>query len=317
MLSENSDMQVSKNTRCNQRRRLGAISEFCERQQDLPKLVEVKRDRSPRDPEYMNVLLNERIKMLFTVIPKSASTTWRSILAAATGKVKPRGSHPNFHNIEKLNDVGITSLSDISTVDREKILKTYYKVLIVRNPFDRLISAFDDKFHHNFIYGDTRMALRYINETYRSISNHVVFGKAPNTTDVPVTEFLRLVLDENAPYNKHWDFQAKLSHICQIKYDYIIKVETMEDDSKPIFDRLLKDNATSLFLRRGNSHRATGEYDAYYNRWLKQMSEVPLNMADKLKEFFQVDMEAFGYGLKRDSDQQYYATCSYNDDKCC
>ena len=129
-----------------------------------------------------------------------------------------------------------------------------------------------------------------------------------------------MVLDKKAPYNKHWDLQVHLSYICAIKYDYLIKTETMNDDSEPILHLLsmgLHEDA-QLVMRRGNTKRGINQVDLDFNRPLPQMDTLLTTELAAITGHLAPDMRAFGYAWKKNQNGSIIATCGYHDNlNCC
>ena len=54
-------------------------------------------------------------------------------------------------------------------------------------------------------------------------------------------EFLRYLVDKNpvsTPRNEHWENFWSLCYPCDINYDYILKLDTIEKDSDYLFEQL-------------------------------------------------------------------------------
>ena len=122
-------------------------------------------------------------------------------------------------------------LSDYDWQEIEYRIKNYYKMVMVRNPYERLLSAYRDKFE-NGIKNQT-IDNNYLPEnkdTYETTTFH---------------EFLTVIVKMNAnasfsydPYlsEASWEFGMKLNpnwakytsvcHPCHIHYDHIGKFET-------------------------------------------------------------------------------------------
>ena len=92
----------------------------------------------------------------------------------------------------------------------QTIAKTWQKMVVVREPFQRLLSAYRNKIEPNRTdyFGQVS---KKIAKDYGNSERHATFS-----------EFLRFYLDEKEP-NEHWDSFASLAQPCKYDYKYILK----------------------------------------------------------------------------------------------
>ena len=101
------------------------------------------RDSSEKDLDFSNFIVLEQYKLVCCSVPKVACTVWKRILANLEGYNITNGVH-------KKTKGKLRILSNYTTEDRSKILKTYKKFMFVRDPFERLLSAYKDCFWGRF-----------------------------------------------------------------------------------------------------------------------------------------------------------------------
>lgn len=112
-------------------------------------------------------------------------------------------------------------------------LKTYFKFFIVRDPFERLISAFKDKFVHN-----PRFEPWYRHEIAPGIIRKYRRNRT-ETRGIQFEDFVRYLGDPNhrwldlqfGDHIIHWVTYVELCAPCEIKYSVIGHHETLEDDA--------------------------------------------------------------------------------------
>uniref|UniRef100_A0A8I5NLW7 Carbohydrate sulfotransferase n=1 Tax=Papio anubis TaxID=9555 RepID=A0A8I5NLW7_PAPAN len=94
------------------------------------------------------IFVCDKHRILFCQTPKVGNTQWKKVLIVLNGAFPSIEEIPEnvVHDHEKN---GLPRLSSFSDAEIQKRLKTYFKFFIVRDPFERLISAFKDKFVHN------------------------------------------------------------------------------------------------------------------------------------------------------------------------
>ncbi|KYO41422.1 carbohydrate sulfotransferase 10 isoform C [Alligator mississippiensis] len=94
------------------------------------------------------IFVCDKHKILFCQTPKVGNTQWKKVLIVLNGAFSSIEEIPEniVHDHEKN---GLPRLSSFSDSEIQKRLNLYFKFFIVRDPFERLISAFKDKFVHN------------------------------------------------------------------------------------------------------------------------------------------------------------------------
>lgn len=165
-------------------------------------------------------------------------------------------------------------------------LKHYLKFLFVRHPFERILSAFRNKFENYNSYFHQRFG-RVILERFR-----------PNATaedletgdSVKFSEFVEYLLDpqtkKNGPLNDHWRPVYEMCHPCFIWYDVIGKYERLNKEAQYV---LQKANLSSITFPRINRTTDTlnllGQYFGNLNS----------TVIFKLYQAYAFDFKMFGY----------------------
>lgn len=122
-------------------------------------------------------------EVIYCSIPKVASTTWKTILVRSLDARSAADQMPE-HAVENdrfLRSVGLRFLSTFSRKEAEKRVETYFKFVVVRHPFDRIVSAYRDKIARFNPYGAKireHLANRYAEEA----NGEKVFGAQRQTT---------------------------------------------------------------------------------------------------------------------------------------
>ena len=140
--------------------------------------------------------------------------------------VKMHAQSKNWWNLTKEQQVGHFdgSVGDILSF------------VMVRHPFDRLVSAYYDKI---IGVGKWPKTVKLIEES---------FGDNDTSTQVTPTEFIEFVINEGQKknlykINEHWRPQIANCPFCAFSYDVYAKYETADEDTAYI---LLKTNLTHL-----------------------------------------------------------------------
>uniref|UniRef100_H0WNR3 Carbohydrate sulfotransferase n=1 Tax=Otolemur garnettii TaxID=30611 RepID=H0WNR3_OTOGA len=203
-----------------QERRRSFLQEFCK------KYSGVSRPQSHLFHMVSRIYVEDKHKILYCEVPKAGCSNWKRILMVLNGLAPSTYniSHDAVHYGKYLKKLDSFDLQGIYTR-----LNTYTKAVFVRDPMERLVSAFRDKFEHPNSY------------------YHPVFGKAiikkyrPNAckealingSGVKFKEFIHYLLDSHRPVGMdiHWEKVSKLCYPCLINYDFVGKFETLEEDA--------------------------------------------------------------------------------------
>lgn len=105
-------------------------------------------------------------------------------------------------------------------------LDTYKKLIVVRDPYERLLSAYRDKLEG----GRNRVYLKNISKAIKRQGGTLSSNASANIT---FSEFVTFVtkLSDNS-FDEHWRPYHKLCFPCAIHYDVIAKYETLTEDSE-------------------------------------------------------------------------------------
>ncbi len=109
--------------------------------------------------------------VLYAFTPKIASTTWMRTMVLTSDHFHDNITVNQIPVHEKyLKKFGIRYMPSLNNTEGARRLKTYYKFMFARNPFERLLSAYVSKllpdngneFYHR-LFGRDIIKVRYIN----------------------------------------------------------------------------------------------------------------------------------------------------------
>ncbi|XP_068243569.1 carbohydrate sulfotransferase 8-like [Palaemon carinicauda] len=184
-------------------------------------LVEVNR------PEMNHLLVDDKHRVIYCFLPKVGCTNWKKVFMILSG----------ISNVTQINDIDnssphllignmqlITSSNEDEPIAHK--LANYTKFIVVRHPFERLISAYFDKIHHKGgIPSMQQKVLPFVRKEIRSNAT---------LSDITWPEFVSFVVRRGGRLDDHWMPYETLCFPCRVDYDYILKFETLDEDSEEL-----------------------------------------------------------------------------------
>lgn len=260
-----------------------------------------------------NIFVDDKHKVMCCFVAKVACSTWKYIIINATGKVNniPRG-RIGIHSRPYMRTVGLHVLDDFTPDEIEYRLRNYYKFMLVRHPFDRLSSAYREKFGPENHYYHKALGKGIIKKYRKNATTESL----ETGNDVKFGEFVKFLLDGKPPgYNDHWKRFYEVCDPCRVKYDHIAKLETMSDDASIIFPTLGLSPHTSL--PEWNVNRHTKKYDIATGKDLSYVFDgLPPEDVAQLMGIYDYDFRLFGYKWDRSTSTAKCHTTS-DSETCC
>ena len=229
------------------------------------------------------VLVNNKHRFLFCTVLKVSSTNWKRAFMSLEGTGLP----DNQIWRKKLNFSDFYKLSLIAYSRKEAAYRLvhYRKVMFVREPYERLLSAYLSKFNRSHemanVYG------RSIIQNYRKNASKESLATG---TDVTFVEFLKFVLGSTHGHDDHhWASYVHSCNPCGVKYDYIGKYETTDADVEYIKRKL---NIPELTMpERSIRYR----FAPTKNLVAQAYKDVPADVIRGIQEHFKMDFKLFDY----------------------
>ena len=213
------------------------------------------------------------------------------MLGKSIGNITGKNIHSQF------DEIGIKLLSWFSKDERELRLRTYFKFLVVRQPFERLVSAYRDKIETLKGFFEPIQEQEHVkNITFETFVNYIIHEHEKHHCDALSsdigTNVRRLRLKGHLYLNPHWAQYTTLCHPCHIDYDYIVKFETMREDAAYVLskfgprDECPEETNPELFVRSKPSSLRLYE---------KFLAKLTISQLKKLREIFSIDFKLFDY----------------------
>ena len=262
--------------------------------------------------KYFNILVDDKHKMLFCSIPKAGCTSWKNYLVLMSDRVKlSRDIGGKVHIRSILKKYGLTYLSEYKAEARKKRLAAYKKFVVVRHPFARLYSAYMNKYYDSvYSWKISQNIIRKYGPKDRSSADVNMIKK--HTIFPTFEEFSKFVVGE---YGKnfreaHWTKYQDLCYPCEIKYDHILKLETIGTDTEEFLKLPYMSDGKSIKLPKYNPSSGSKES----HKLQEMFGQLPVKVVKDLYKLYEEDFKMFGYTWDFTSSKP---GCNSTEDECC
>lgn len=188
--------------------------------------------------DFTHIVVIEDHNILYCSTAKVASTTWRKVLGRLEGRTG-KGFRPHGKSAFRL-------LSQYPYHEIKRKLAIYKKFMFVREPFERLLSAYRDKFlsersfRDKIVKGHPYFARKYgkrigrVTRALRELASPTshVHNQDHNVTFSDFIDYILHIGTAGARFNEHWRPYHKICHPCQVQYDIIGHYETLANDAE-------------------------------------------------------------------------------------
>ena len=202
-------------------------------------------------------------------MPKSASRQWRGLLS----KIGPR---------KRL------SKSQIDAKDIEQYFLESFKFTFVREPFERLLSAYKDKFVSRRTF-DRPLLKYYGPKILLRFRPNVTKKSLESLDDITFPEFVEYIIKDgvNEGFDRHWNHYIDQCNPCLIKYDFIGRYEYLAEDGNYMLRKAGEDR---IHFPKEKPFDTREELLSYY-------SQIPLDWILNLGRIYRSNFEMFGYSF--------------------
>ena len=258
------------------------------------------------------LFVNDEHKIIGCLVSKTACSSWKFTMIQASGKIDmAKVRHlTHIHNHTFMDTIGWKLLGTYSEAGIRRRLKTYFKFMTVRHPFDRLVSAYEDKIvalSGSYMGG---FHARRIKKQYRDVNAKT--GRR-GKKHVTFAEFVRYVLDTKPEdMDTHWQDYGRWCEPCRVHYDYVARMETLRSDSRAILPRFSATGVMPVL----NLRQRTKRYSLQHGKIISLVGSIPAGDVQRLLRLYRRDFEMFGYTWRQN---ETVAMCAnaINGSLCC
>ena len=233
------------------------------------------------DPFHLAVIPS--LKILYCVTPKVASRQWREMLYRFNKGLR----RPGKRNLR---------LNSFSPDQQKQMLKTYFKFTFVREPFERLLSAYKDKFvNRRQVTVDRKIREYHGREILKNFRPNASKRALKKLDDITFREFIQYLVTKGSNKSMpvmdwHWNNYVSICGMCAINYDFIGHYETFDQDLADFKQAagLSPEVAKRFNARTNNKSDTASSLLSYY-------SQIPIEWVDILGQLFRANFEMFNY----------------------
>ena len=251
-------------------------------------------------------------KMGYCEVPKAASTTWRHILWDMNSISKDGIEEHDTRKIllSKKYSMHANNNDDLTRLNQTNILK----IIIVRHPFERLGSAYHDKFivlrnksrHSQPFIGIVDGIRRYqksnmnINSTNPCLVKGSVQFPFSCFVDYVLHRTMRPLYDIFFRFDGHWWPYTEICRVCRVHYDFVGHVERLQEDIEMLSNKF-PENDVLKDLRRKNirDHCNVSCKNTTNEVYIKYFNEITKDTIVRLYYRFLDDFKYGGYEFPR------------------
>ncbi|XP_076800905.1 carbohydrate sulfotransferase 12-like [Clavelina lepadiformis] len=272
-----------------QTERRTTLSEACRR---------IKQDFQFMQPvaKYFN-LFSDHYKFTVCDINKCGSSSWLRAILIMDGyfTVDDQVNH-RIHGDEVIQMANKKARLQAKKNGTEikRVWNEYLNIITVRNPFQRIVSAYSDKMRpqskgFTYVYGPLS---KQINQQFKKL-RYLEEDRNKDDETASFEDFVNFLLYSKEPQanDPHWRSFDQTCAPCTYEYDFIMKFETMTEDTAYLKQRLniSKEHGQIFFPvhRRRVNDTKTEEY----------FRKIPLALSKALYAKYKIDFELFGYPM--------------------
>ncbi|XP_078594241.1 carbohydrate sulfotransferase 9-like [Branchiostoma floridae x Branchiostoma japonicum] len=280
-----------------QTRRKEMVEEYCKNKSSSNKLSR----RRPMD----NFFVSDKYKVLYCKIGKTGSTTTSALLY----NLEYGTNYSQQEYWKHTATVPMKRLTSYTKDEQMLRLNTYKKLVVSRNPLERLVSDylffFGGKEHFVSNGRQVRDNMKY-QDMMETIGWNVSSEKLPYTEDydffkrnnetyhlVPFLAFIRAVTHDTDRWhdNKHWALVSDFCPLCQVQFDFIAHTETLATDLNTFFRNVAGVKGQENIFPRARERQGKKKILDIYR-------QIPLKEIQRIEKKYKADFDLFGYSAE-------------------
>ncbi|KAM9290548.1 carbohydrate sulfotransferase 14-like, partial [Gastrophryne carolinensis] len=220
-------------------------------------------------------------RFIYCEVPKVGCSNWKRVILLLNNPGKLSFSdlkHYQVHNSP------FRKLSSYPPDKQNELLANYTKVMFTRDPLQRVVSAYRDKFLHDDDLKYSRTIAQRIREK---------FGINVKSTDnITFQQFIRFIVEEDPQERDvHWRPMYQLCDPCNVHYDVIGSFDTLKRDA----DYVLRTIGAPEDMTYPNLKHHSEDGRTNHNITRQYLDMLPPDLLGKLLNLYSIDFSMFEY----------------------
>ncbi|KAJ8048216.1 Carbohydrate sulfotransferase 11 [Holothuria leucospilota] len=240
---------------------------------------------------FAHMYVIDKYKLLFCYIPKVGCSNWKRVLMVLSGRKK---TIENITSHEAHAHNGLRLFRRLNNWQQKYALKNYRKVMFVREPFARILSAYKNKYGDLEVYRNAPPNFHiYATRIIRKYRENPSSDALLTGENITFAEFVEYLTDqrERPNFDRHWKEMYKLCSPCNVKYDFIGKLENLEEEANYVLGSVPGVRDIVSYPAKANSHPTNTSVDIV-KETLSPFSDEKLL---QLWDIYKLDFNLFGY----------------------
>ncbi|TKS68483.1 Carbohydrate sulfotransferase 12 [Collichthys lucidus] len=237
--------------------------------------------------ELDHLIVDDTHQIIYCYVPKVACTNWKRVMVVLSQSLISQSSGKPYTDPEAVPP---------DLVHNSSLHLTFAKFWRHYGSLSRHLMALKLQHYTKFLPNED-FYRQFGSVMVRRYGN--VSGSLPETAAEAFAagikptfqQFITYLLDPETEtesiFNEHWRQVYRLCHPCQVKYDFIGRLETLETDAEQLLKLLEVDHLVRFPSGARNRTAASWERD-----WFAQ---IPIAMRRELYKLYEPDFELFGY----------------------
>ncbi|XP_073493638.1 carbohydrate sulfotransferase 9-like [Phyllobates terribilis] len=219
-------------------------------------------------------------RFIYCEVPKVGCSNWKRIILLLNESLARTPDELQYYQVHKSKQ--LKKLSSYPPSRQKELLANYTKVMFTRDPLERVVSAYRDKFLHE---DDVYYSKGYANLIKKSLG-------IQSKTNLTFEQFANFITKEN-PSNRdtHWKPMYQLFDPCNIQYDFIGKFETLVEDADFVFKTIEAPKYLKYptMKHHSNESRTNDDISIHY------LEMLPPILFRKFLSVYSLDFSIFDY----------------------
>ena len=196
---------------------------------------EMPQNNYTREELVHHLLYDDSKRIIFCYVPKSGCSNWKRMFAVLNGTVRPNDTERPSKQILQ----GVNKLQDLTETEQERRIQHYFKFSFIRNPLERIVSAYRNKIavpinYTNRFYWPDRILFyiiqRYDKEQYTKWSKTNFTSAEFRPSFGGFVKYLSYYSSLDL-YNEHFRPFIDLCHPCSVNYNFIGNFYNIPDEA--------------------------------------------------------------------------------------